>query len=220
MRSLLYRSTALSSESIMMPLGDKAANLLSVACVIMLVGLIVGIFFSITLHNALGRISPKNRRLPPSLVWLLLVPCFNVVWQFVIVVLVPASLRNEFRDRGQDDGTDYGKSIGLAQAAMWILATIIRGAITQPMPPETAWFANAISLFMDVIGIVLFVLFWVRVASYSRKLASYGTRRQEWLRRFDKDEFDRGEHDGREPPSRQPPPSSENIEERDQGRYQ
>ena len=49
----------------------------------------------------------------PGMVWLMLVPCVNIVWQFVIAIRVPESLRNEFRDRDQDDGPTMAKPLPL-----------------------------------------------------------------------------------------------------------
>src|SRR2546423_227574 len=80
------------------------------------VALVVMIFYLLTLQKALSRVAPHNRLMQPGHVWFMLVPCVNIVWQFFVAIRVPDSLRNEFRERGRDDGSDYGKSIALTQA--------------------------------------------------------------------------------------------------------
>src|SRR4051812_11441749 len=100
-------------------------GMLCVVGVVVAVVLIILIFYLLTLQKALSRVSPRNRLMEPGMVWLNLIPCFNIIWQFVIAVRVPDSLRNEFRDRDQDDGSDYGKSLALSQAILGIVGGVI-----------------------------------------------------------------------------------------------
>ena len=67
--------------------------------------------YLLTLQKALRGISPLSRTMKPGMVWFMLVPCVNFVWQFQIDSQVPKSLRNEFPARGQDDRSDYGRGI-------------------------------------------------------------------------------------------------------------
>src|SRR5260370_41578500 len=92
---------------------------------IVLVVLVIAIFYLLTLQKALSRVSPHNRTMQPGMVWLMLIPCVNIVWQFFIAIRVPESLLNEFRERGRDDGSDYGKSIALTQAILGIASSVI-----------------------------------------------------------------------------------------------
>src|SRR5580700_6726522 len=91
---------------------------------ITLMVLVIVICYLRTLYKALSRISPRNRRMTPALVWLTLIPYFGVFWQFFIAMRVPDSLRNEFRDRGRDDGSDYGKSLVFTQAVLGVVSWI------------------------------------------------------------------------------------------------
>src|SRR4051794_20515008 len=83
-------------------------------CVIVLALLVVYVFFLVTCQTALSRVSPHNRAMEPGMVWLMFVPCVNIVWGFILAIRVPDSLKKELEERGQDDGSDYGKSAGLA----------------------------------------------------------------------------------------------------------
>lgn len=60
---------------------------------------IPGIFFLMSMQNALERCSPECRAMSPSKVWLTLIPFFNFIWQFIVVARVASSLRNEFLRR-------------------------------------------------------------------------------------------------------------------------
>ena len=73
---------------------------------------------------------------------------------------------------------------------------------------------------VGIFELVLFIMFWVKIANYSNQLAMAPDQREDWLSRFEEDEFDRGEHGGREPPPGSLPPPSDQIKEGDQGQYQ
>ncbi|MDO8301736.1 MAG: hypothetical protein Q7T18_00690 [Sedimentisphaerales bacterium] len=60
------------------------------------VGLAVTIFFILTLQKALNRCSPENRAMQPGMIWLLLIPLFNIVWIFFVVLNMAKSLGAEF----------------------------------------------------------------------------------------------------------------------------
>ena len=57
--------------------------------------LIPAIFFLFTLQNTLKAISPENRRMAPGNVWLLFIPLFNIIWQFIVVDKIAQSIRAE-----------------------------------------------------------------------------------------------------------------------------
>ncbi len=54
------------------------------------------IFFLRSLQNILKIISPENRRMSPSTVWLILIPVFGVVWQFMVVSKIADSIKAEY----------------------------------------------------------------------------------------------------------------------------
>ena len=53
------------------------------------------ILFLLTLQRTLQIISPENRRMPPGNVWLMFIPLFNIIWQFIMVSRIADSLRDE-----------------------------------------------------------------------------------------------------------------------------
>src|ERR1041385_3360468 len=87
-------------------------------------GIVIHITFLLSMQKALTRVAPPNRAMRPELVWLMLIPVFNFIWQFSLAARVPDSRRNEFRNRRRDDGGDYGKVIGMTYCILWILSAI------------------------------------------------------------------------------------------------
>jgi hypothetical protein len=111
-------------------------------CGVGLIGFGMMIWWLITVYGALNTVSPRNREMEPGMVFLMLVPCFNIVWYFFIVLRLASSLEREFRDRGLSGDGDFGKTLGiltffcfLCAPAAWICQFIyinkIRGYTTE-----------------------------------------------------------------------------------------
>lgn len=142
---------------------------------------IVLFFFLRTLARALDRCSRDLRLMEPGQVWLNLIPFFNLVWVFVTVIRVGDSLRLEFADRrlddeGEDGGT-YGKTLGLAAFMLLVLTC---GSCCVPIPfgaagggnmQAVAMAAGVLRSVVSIAFLVLFILYWVRIAGYGRQLA-------------------------------------------------
>jgi hypothetical protein len=195
-------------------LDDFLAMMIGILIVVLLIVLVVAIFYLLTLQKALSRVSPRNRTMEPGMVWLMLIPCVNLVWQFFIAIRVPESLRNEFRARGRDDGSDYGKSIALTQAILGIVSSVISNG-SRAAGSEAAPIGSCISGILSLIGLVLFITFWVKVANYSSQLARHDDYGDDYGRPFG--DYDEG---GRDAPRRGPPgPSPDTYRPDDRGRY-
>jgi hypothetical protein len=84
--------------------------------VAVLFGIALNVLICWLLMNDLKRVPPAHRKMEPGLVWLLLIPCFHLVWNFFVFLRLPESYRSYFTSTGRGDGTDYGRSLGLAFA--------------------------------------------------------------------------------------------------------
>lgn len=120
----------------------------------LLAGIVIEVFFILTLRKALLRCSIENRSMSPNLVWLLLVPIFHFIWNFFVVINLANSLHSEFRKRGISTEPFPGKSIGLAYS---ILSTM------QIIP--------LIGLFIAIPALICFIVYWIKISEYSNKLS-------------------------------------------------
>jgi len=111
-------------------------------------------FYLLMLQRALHRCSASNRALPPAMVWLLLIPVFDLMWHFVVVARLAKSLEAEFRARGLAAEPAPGKSLGLALC-------LISCGICFPFL-RVLWPAL----------LVCWVLYWLKIAGYSAQLRS------------------------------------------------
>jgi hypothetical protein len=82
----------------------------------------------------------------PGLVWLMLIPLFNIVWHFFIVLNMAKSLAAEFQKRGIAEDPSPGQTLGLVMC----IANLICGPV----------------------GLVCWIIYWVKIAGYSSKIAA------------------------------------------------
>lgn len=144
------------------------AVFLGILAVMLLIGLAIGVFYCLTLSKALNQVSERNRLMQPGLVWLLLIPCIGFVWHFFIAIWVPDSLKKEFKSRGMNDGSDYGKLMGLLASGSGIAANVV-GVIP--------FIGGPLGGVIGLAGLVLFIIFWVKIAGYSSELAKKGNKK-------------------------------------------
>ena len=134
--------------------GLGAPELLVIFLVTIPLLIVPAIFYLVTLQRALDRCAIESRTLSPGLVWLLLIPLFGLVWHFIVVNGISRSLHNEFAQRNTPNvEPEPGKGIGLA---MCILSA------TSLIP--------LIGLFSGLVGLVCWIIYWVRIVGYSSLL--------------------------------------------------
>ena len=113
----------------------------------MAIMLVPTIFYLLTLQKALNRCSPECRAMNPGMVWLMLIPFFNIVWQFIIVLNMAKSL---------------GRGIPEARHT----------PRTPTRAKPLAWSCASRYLLCGLIGLVCWIIYWVKIAGYSSKLAT------------------------------------------------
>ncbi len=119
------------------------------------VGLLIipGVFYCLTLQNALKKVKENNRTINPGEVWLLWVPLFNIVWQFILVSKVASSLHNEFESRNIKEDLEPGKAIGITFCVLGLISII-----------------PIIGFLISIAGLICFIIYWVEISGYSAKL--------------------------------------------------
>jgi hypothetical protein len=89
----------------------------------------------------------------PGLIWLLLIPCFNFIWHFFVVINMAKSLGAEFQKRGIIEEPEPGKTIGLVASVLWACSLI----------PLLNYVCHPAAL-------VCWIIYWVKIAGFSKKL--------------------------------------------------
>ena len=81
--------------------------------VILLVTLLVYLIVAFLLYTCLARVPQEYRKMEPGLVFLLIIPLFNIIWNFFVFLRIPESYQAYFASQGRTDVGDCGRSIGL-----------------------------------------------------------------------------------------------------------
>ena len=106
------------------------------------------------LYDAQRAIPPEHRHLEPAQVWLLLIPLFNLVWNFFVYQRIADSYRSYFYSRGRFDVGDAGKAIGLWFAICSACAII-----------------PCVGIIAAVAALILLIVFLVRIYGLKGQLA-------------------------------------------------
>ena len=91
------------------------AVLLLLFCLFVFVVMVaIAVLICWLVYSCFKRIPPQFRLREPGLVWLLLIPFFNIVWVFFVYPTLATSYKNYFNSVGRTDVGDCGYGIALA----------------------------------------------------------------------------------------------------------
>lgn len=91
----------------------------------------------------------------PAMVWLNLIPGFGMIWHFFVVINMAKSLEAEFQQRQIENEPAPGKTIGIVMCIL-----ICCGAIP------------VIGPLVSLGGFVCWIIYWVKMAGFSAKIAA------------------------------------------------
>lgn len=134
--------------------GTEISIILGVFIAIICVFIVPYIIYLTTLQATFKEVTPENRMMPPGQVWLLLIPVFGTIWNFVVIARMSESLAKEFNSRGiTPDDPKPGYTIGLVMSILVIGSVVpILGSLS------------------SVGAIVCWIIYWVKIAGYKNQL--------------------------------------------------
>ena len=109
----------------------------------------------IIISVALKAVPSEYRVMKPGQVWLLLIPCFAVIWNFWVFQRVPQSFQKYFASQGRTDLGDCGGQLGLWYAIC---------AVGSVVPCLNYIAAPA--------GLVLLIIFLVKIVELKKQIHS------------------------------------------------
>jgi len=83
-----------------------------------IIGLAINVVVCALLHNLYKAVPEEHRELRPGLVWLLLIPLFNLVWNFFAFPKLSKSYQNWFESRGDTSAGTCNSGLALAYAIL------------------------------------------------------------------------------------------------------
>lgn len=117
------------------------------------VGLIVDLVVCFFLYKVFNRVPVQYRVMEPGLVWLLIIPCFNLVWNFFVFIRLSRSLKRYFNSVGNQTVGDCGEGLGLGYSIC-----------------EVARLIPCVGIMVWVAAIVLAILYLVKVNQLSEQI--------------------------------------------------
>ncbi len=92
------------------------AFIIGFAVIMLVISLAIAVAICLMLTSCYKRIPAEHRKMEPGMVWLLLIPCFSLVWNFFVFPRLSESYLSYFTSKGRTDVGDCGRGIGLAYA--------------------------------------------------------------------------------------------------------
>jgi len=143
----------------MNPSFDPSEIVSAVGIVAVIIGLLVGFAVAILLiylvYNVFRQIPEEHREMQPGLVWLLLIPCFGIVWNFFVYPKLADSFKNYFNSVGDESVGDCGKTLA------WLYAAFVVGSII----PYLGFLVSLASL-------VIWIIFMVKAYGYKNMIVA------------------------------------------------
>lgn len=138
---------------------NALAAMLGGGCLIfVLIGLAIGIaiavFYILTMQKALNLAGERHQKMNPNLVWLMLIPLFNLVWHFFVVKNVSESIKSWAAEHGKSVD-DAGYTIGLV------------GCIA-----NCCGLIPVVNLLAGPVGLVCLIIWWVKVAGFNKLMTA------------------------------------------------
>ncbi len=119
---------------------------LFMALIGMAVGIAIAIAIILIVQSFYKRIPPEHRKMEPAMVWLLLIPCFGLVWNFFVFLKLSESFKSYFDSQGIVDVGDCVRTLSLAYCVAAVLCVV----------PCVNYVAGPASLVLLIITLVQF----------------------------------------------------------------
>ncbi|MCT1530603.1 hypothetical protein M3B46_06335 [Sphingobacterium daejeonense] len=131
---------------------ELTAEIERISIFFVVVILIIWVLFANTVRSTLKLISKENQAILPNQAWFLVVPFFNIYWNFEVARRLSYSLNNEFFDRKIAVEEDPTFTAGMTYAWSFLIYNF-------PFP-----------LFWRILGMVVsfvyFITYWFKINQY------------------------------------------------------
>ena len=94
---------------------DKAFIVILIAALVigLAIALAVQVVIILLLQNPLKAVPSEHRKIDPGMIWLLMIPLFNLFWNFQVYLAVSDSFKSYFNSVGRRDVGDCCRTIGM-----------------------------------------------------------------------------------------------------------
>lgn len=126
---------------------------LAIILPVVVIGLVIAILFLLNLQNLLKAISSQNRKMDPSMVWLAIIPVFQIIWMFIVVSKISESIQAEYSLRGLSAEPRPTYSIGLAMCILNVCCLI-----------------PFVNFFAGIALLICFIIYWIKTSEFKHAI--------------------------------------------------
>lgn len=126
------------------------------AMILLLIVFAINVLIIFILYNAFKVVPLRHQKIEAGLIWLLLIPCFPLVWNFFVFIRVPRSFQSYFQEKGYTGAGDCGESLGLTYSILTACGMI----------PYLGYIAS-------IAGLVVLIIFLVKMNDLKRVVMQY-----------------------------------------------
>ena len=134
-----------------------------------LIETLIYVFFCLSLIQAVNQVKPENRTIKPSLIWLFLIPGFNLFWIFYIISRMAGSIKNELIDRDYEVEENPGYRIGLIVAIIPFIIYLLYLIYYFVSRDQLVSFAIGA---LGIMRLIFFIQYWMKISWYKKVLES------------------------------------------------
>ncbi len=87
--------------------------------------LAINVAVCLFLSSCFKRVPEEHRKLKPGLVWLLMIPCFSIVWNFFVYPALAASYTAAFESQGDNPHGDCGRTLSLVYCILVAVSFVL-----------------------------------------------------------------------------------------------
>jgi len=113
------------------------------------------------LSSCFKRIPEEHRKLRPGMVWLLMIPCFSIVWNFYVYPALSESYTAAFESEGSNPHGDCGRMLALVYC---ILVAVTTALSVIPC-------ISVLGCFISPVALVLWILVLVKAGSLKSQIS-------------------------------------------------
>ncbi len=91
------------------------------ALVMLAVRIVISIVVILIVQSFYKRIPSEHRKMQPGMTWLLLIPCFSIIWNFFVFLRLSDSFKSYFDSQGIEDVGDCNRTLAMAYCIAAVL---------------------------------------------------------------------------------------------------
>lgn len=132
---------------------------------VFIISLVIRAIFALTIRKTLLLIKEENRCLMPSQVWGLVIPLFNIYWNFEVARKLTDSLNNEFYDRKIAVDEDPTLKPGRLYAWLYLAANV-------PL-------ISGMAVYLSIFSLIAFGNYWIKIVAFKKLLIKHNELRDQ-----------------------------------------